>query len=638
MMSIALKDSYDAKQETGKNIFPSITCGQACFEGGICGAPISVIGKNHFAVRAYSYFTGMVYDDHELVLYGSYADAENIKGSAYMEDNGFWRAYSTWEECVHDHTQMLLTQEKYSAVISAHDYAEAAQAYQDSKYMGEKANYKKNLLKRVEGYDFVQLDSVKADSRGVFGLIMSESNVHIESGESYALTATAYPVGIQSSEIIWSSLDPEVASVDDGVVTALSAGYALITARYNGKEACCVVCVDCNGYNMYGTTALRESPSASSAKLGKLAKGQPVTIDGETIKGSDGEDWYAVTARVSTGALVRGYVPANRIYEIAEPRKSVRTESEAIKLSVGDQKDIAVTVHSDEFANEVYEWRTSNADIADISAEGTVRGVREGTAVLSLYAGERLVLTVPVTVGSPDLKAGYANRSFDLRAKPVRDKTRNEYGTVKKGSALWVIDEENKDWYRVLAYADGRYYDGYARRAYISFNADRISLPDALLDLQGEEYDRVTEKREAFLLSNPSLIVCQYDIDDTFISGIEPGTTADTFTAAVPHDTTVSRNGIILSGSAAICTGDIVSFCSAGEAMQSYVAVVTGDVNSDGCVDEADCDAIKHHLFGSEVLTGARFQAGCISGGDTITTTDYFLCKRMIIENSDLEA
>ena len=407
IMSVALKDSYDAHVRTGKNIFPSITCGQACFEGGICGAPISVIGKGHFAVRAYSYFTGKVYDDKELVTYNSYLDAVNIKGRTYVDSVGMWRAYDTWEECIADHTDMLLTQDKYSDFVSASNYEEAAQAYQDSKYKGAESNYKENLLKRVEGYGFVQLDSVKEDRHGIFGLIMSDANILLDSGETRQLAAVSYPATAYdcTPEIVWASSNTDVATVDqNGNVTAVSTGYALITADYHGKEACCVVCVDCNGYVMYGNYSLYSQPDSDSNSLGKLLKGQPIHLESaDPILSDDGLKYYHVTARVSNGKLLTGYVSASRVYVLQESRASVTVPFSRLDLEPGEEETVALTVHAEEMRGKEIVWTSSNTDVAAVDQAGRVTAVSEGACVIYIYADGVCELTLHVYVGSPVL-------------------------------------------------------------------------------------------------------------------------------------------------------------------------------------------------------------------------------------------
>lgn len=632
VMSIALKDSFDAKIETGKNIFPSITCGQACFEGGICGAPISVIGKNHFAVRAYEYFTGKVYDDNELVVYNSYSDAVNIKGEEYVRETGLWRAYDSWEECIRDHTQMLLSQPRYESFVTASDYEEAAQAYQDIKHKGEKANYKSNLLKRVEGYGFVGLDHVTADENGIFGLIMSESNILLSRGDTCLLSAQSYPATDYdcSTEIVWESHDPDIVSVDGGKVTALAPGYALITATYHDKEACCVVCVDCNGYNMYSATSLYATPSADSAKIGKLMKGQPVHVDDMTpVISADGAAYYAITARTADAELRRGYARADRIYAITESRGSVSAESPFVALAVGEEKDIELTVEAEELKEKEFRWESSNSELVAVSNAGRAKAVAEGIAVLSIFADDLRVLTVPVVAGDAEPKRLTTEKALDLRIRPVNNKTDNEYGTVRQGTSAWLLDDTVKGWYRVLTYADGRYYDGYAKHIY--FSEDDAWSPSLIATL-ASAFDQSSEPEDDCLDGYTHSDDDPYILTDKYISGIRAGTTVADLDSAFSADLRVMRNDAELADADALATGDIAIFVDANDITESMREIaVAGDIDGDGAVNASDCLRIKRHLLGTEILEGAKYAAGCVSGGQCIGTADYIMIKSSIL-------
>lgn len=62
-------------------------------------------------------------------------------------------------------------------------------------------------------------------------------------GESFTLTATLEPSSLNPAGITWTSSHPEIAKVEQGVVTALSAGDAIITATHSGVSATCMVSV-----------------------------------------------------------------------------------------------------------------------------------------------------------------------------------------------------------------------------------------------------------------------------------------------------------------------------------------------------------------------------------------------------------
>ena len=58
------------------------------------------------------------------------------------------------------------------------------------------------------------------------------------------LTATIYPTTVTDKNIAWSSSNNEIATVENGTVTAKAAGEATITATVDGKTATCLVKVN----------------------------------------------------------------------------------------------------------------------------------------------------------------------------------------------------------------------------------------------------------------------------------------------------------------------------------------------------------------------------------------------------------
>ena len=79
----------------------------------------------------------------------------------------------------------------------------------------------------------VEVESVELD----------KTEVTITEGENTTLTATVKPDDATDPVVTWESNNPEVATVEDGVVTAVKEGTAVITAKAGEKEATCAVTV-----------------------------------------------------------------------------------------------------------------------------------------------------------------------------------------------------------------------------------------------------------------------------------------------------------------------------------------------------------------------------------------------------------
>ncbi|MBQ7121545.1 MAG: leucine-rich repeat protein [Clostridia bacterium] len=87
----------------------------------------------------------------------------------------------------------------------------------------------------------------------VEGIMISEAEITITNKSSHHITATVTPDSATDKNVVWSSNNPDVASVDkNGLVTALSAGTAIITAASSdGKHtASCTVTVEPRYFNV----------------------------------------------------------------------------------------------------------------------------------------------------------------------------------------------------------------------------------------------------------------------------------------------------------------------------------------------------------------------------------------------------
>lgn len=83
--------------------------------------------------------------------------------------------------------------------------------------------------------------AVTVDPIAVTGISLNKTSLQLFVGNSETLSATITPDNATSPSISWDSSDKEVATVDNGVVTAVSAGKATITAASSSFTAECVV-------------------------------------------------------------------------------------------------------------------------------------------------------------------------------------------------------------------------------------------------------------------------------------------------------------------------------------------------------------------------------------------------------------
>ena len=85
---------------------------------------------------------------------------------------------------------------------------------------------------------------VKKPFIAVGGITLSETTAKLEIGSTITLTATVSPENATEPAVTWSSDNTAVATVEDGVVTAVGVGEAIITAKAGEMTAECKVTVE----------------------------------------------------------------------------------------------------------------------------------------------------------------------------------------------------------------------------------------------------------------------------------------------------------------------------------------------------------------------------------------------------------
>ena len=85
--------------------------------------------------------------------------------------------------------------------------------------------------------------TVNVTPRPVTGISLDQTTLSLDQGGTATLTATVEPADAGDKTVTWTSSNESVATVADGVVTAVGAGSATITAKAGEFEATCAVTV-----------------------------------------------------------------------------------------------------------------------------------------------------------------------------------------------------------------------------------------------------------------------------------------------------------------------------------------------------------------------------------------------------------
>ena len=114
-----------------------------------------------------------------------------------------------------------------------------------------KAKQARNEYINAESYEEESLnilvDQLWGEKKKIEEITLNKTNITLYVGETETLVTTILPDDATNKNVKWSSRDTSIATVENGTVTAIAPGTAIITATTqdgNGKSASCVVTVE----------------------------------------------------------------------------------------------------------------------------------------------------------------------------------------------------------------------------------------------------------------------------------------------------------------------------------------------------------------------------------------------------------
>lgn len=136
---------------------------------------------------------------------------------------------------------------------------------------------------------------------GVKRIVFSEQNIEMTVGDSKALGIAAEPSSAQLKKLTWSSSDSNIAKVEDGTVTAVAKGSAVISVKAeNGVTASCNVTVKDKEI-----TALEMNKTSAKVKKGSTIQ---LKVDVTPVDAPTGDlKWSSSNDSVAT-VNSKGYV------------------------------------------------------------------------------------------------------------------------------------------------------------------------------------------------------------------------------------------------------------------------------------------------------------------------------------------
>ena len=228
---------------------------------------------------------------------------------------------------------------------------------------------------------------------------LDNANLTLEEGQNAKLIATVAPSDATDKTVNWSSSNPEIASVNqEGEVSAIKEGSAVITATASGKEAKCDVTVKQKSIPVTSITLNTESlalnkgesetlvatvkPDNATDKTVIWTSSKPVvaTVDesGKVTAAAGGETIITATA---------GNCSATCSVKVTVPVEAIALNTGEITLEVGESSVLSATVYPLDATDKSVEWKSSDAGVASVDQDGKVVAIHTGKTNITARAG-----------------------------------------------------------------------------------------------------------------------------------------------------------------------------------------------------------------------------------------------------------
>lgn len=244
--------------------------------------------------------------------------------------------------------------------------------------------------------------TVTASTVAVTGVTLDQSSLEITAGDAATLKATVAPVDATNQNLTWISSDETIATVNNGVVTAVAAGDATITVTTEDGEftATCDVTVNAAIVSVEGVSLDKESAeltvggtltlvaavkpaNATDTKVSWSSSNPDVaSVDntGKISALSAGETVITVTTDDGGFSSTCKVTVSNAVVAVT----GVTLDKESAELTVDQTLQLTATVAPENATNTAVTWMSDDSDVATVDQTGKVTAVGEGLATISV--------------------------------------------------------------------------------------------------------------------------------------------------------------------------------------------------------------------------------------------------------------
>lgn len=254
----------------------------------------------------------------------------------------------------------------------------------------------------------------------VASISLNKTTLEMIEGDTEALTASVSPDDATDKTVTWTSSNEGVATVKDGVVTAVSQGEATVTAKAGNQTASCKVTVSKKVIDVESIELNRTELTIVEGESETLvATVKPENATDKTVSWSSADESIAtvsesgvvtaikdgettITATSGTKSASCKVVVQKKIIDVT----SISLDKNSLELYEGTTASLSATVLPENATDKTVTWNSSDASIATV-VNGEVTAVKIGEATITATAGDKTA-SCKVTVKQHPIVASLA--------------------------------------------------------------------------------------------------------------------------------------------------------------------------------------------------------------------------------------
>ena len=245
---------------------------------------------------------------------------------------------------------------------------------------------------------------------------LDKNKLDLTVGGSDTLTATVLPADAADKNVTWVSSDPDVATVANGVVTAVNAGKAIITVSVKSNPALTDMCEVTVTDQTYPVTGVTLTPDKATLNVGETqeltAVVAPSNATNKTVTWESSDPDVATvkdgvvtavgkgTATITVTTEDGNYTAACTI-TVKLPVSRVTLNETSTALVVGSTKQLIATVEPANADDSTVTWKSGDTNVATVDQNGTITAVGVGSTTITATAGGKSATCTVIVTAKP---------------------------------------------------------------------------------------------------------------------------------------------------------------------------------------------------------------------------------------------